>query len=76
MSAGLTATIIEWGSKKLPNEKIKPPLTANQILFLKLVWMNNSRIRVRFKGSCLKQDKVTYNPRNAVNWFIDYELDR
>ena len=45
MSAGLTGTIIEWGSKKLSNEKIKPPLTANHTLFLKLVWMNNSRIR-------------------------------
>ena len=24
--------------------------------------MNNSRIRLEFKGSCLKQDKVTFTP--------------
>ena len=38
--------------------------------------MNNSRIRGRFKGSSLKQDKVTFTPRNAVNLFIIYELNR
>ena len=37
--------------------------------------MNNSRTRLRFKGSCLKQDKVTFAPRNAVNVFIVYKLD-
>ena len=37
--------------------------------------MNNSKIRVRFTGSWLKQDKVTFNPRNVVDLFIVYELD-
>ena len=40
----------------------------------KLLWMNNIRIRVRFKESCLKGDKVTFTPRNLVNLFIFYEL--
>ena len=35
--------------------------------------MNNSRIRVKFKGSCLKQEGVTFIPRNVVNLFIVYE---
>ena len=38
--------------------------------------MNNSRIRIEFKGSCLKQDKITFTPYNVVNLFIVYELDR
>ena len=37
--------------------------------------MNYSKIRIRFTGSCLKQDKVTFNPRNVVNLIIFYELD-
>ena len=55
----------------MPNESINPPYTANHGLSPKLLWMNNSRIRLEFKGSCLKQDKVTC----VVN-FIVYETDR
>ena len=75
MPARLTDTIVEWKSKGLSNEKIKPPITANYNLFPKHIWMNNSKMRVRFKGSCLKQDKVPFTPRNVVNLFIVYELD-
>ena len=32
----------------------------------KRTWMNNSKIRVRFKGSCLKLDRITFTPRNVV----------
>ena len=28
------------------------------------------------KGTCLKQDKVTFTPNNIVNLLIVYELDR
>ena len=38
--------------------------------------MNKPKIRLRFMGSCLKQEKVTFNPRDAVNLFIVYELYR
>ena len=62
MPARLTDTIVEWKSKGLSNEKIKPPITANYNLFPKHIWMNNSKMRVRFKGSCLKQDKVPFTP--------------
>ena len=38
--------------------------------------MNNSRIRLKFKGSCLKQgDIAPFTPNNVVNLFIAYELD-
>ena len=38
--------------------------------------MNNSRIRLEFKGNCLKQDKAPFTPNNVVNLFIVYELYR
>ena len=59
--------IIKW--------KIKPPYTANKSPSPKLVWMNNSRIKLEFKGSCLKQDKASFTPKNVVNLYIAYELN-
>ena len=38
--------------------------------------MNYLRIGVRFKGSCLKQDKVTFIPKNVVTLCISHELYR
>ena len=74
MSAHLTDATVEWKSKVLSNGKIKRPFTANQNLSPVFVWMNNSKIRIRFTGSCLKHNKVTVNPRIVVNLFIFYEL--
>ena len=33
-----------------------------------------TKTRVKFTGSCLKQDKITYNHKNVVNIYIAYEL--
>ena len=33
-------------------------------------------MRVQLKGSCLKQDKVAFTPRDAVNVLTVYEIDR
>ena len=33
-------------------------------------------IRVEFSGSCLKQDKVTYNHGQIVNIYIVYEISK
>ena len=39
--------------------------------------MNNTRIRLKFKGACLKQvDTTPFSPNNVVKLFIVYELDR
>ena len=60
----------------MPNEKFKPPYTANKSLSQKLI-QNESRIRLRFEGSCLKQEyKALFTPKNLVNLFIVYELDK
>ena len=42
----------------------------------KLVWMDSSRTRLEFRGSCLKQeDKAAYTPKGLIIFFIVYELD-
>ena len=38
--------------------------------------MNSSRIRLEFKGSCLKQEgRAAFTPENVVNLYIVYELN-
>ena len=37
--------------------------------------MNNSKIKEYFKGSCLKQNKEMFTPRNVVNLLTVYEVD-
>ena len=68
--SGLLYTASEWESKGLPNEKFTSPYTANKILYPKLLG-NNSRLRLRFEGSCLKQEfTAAFTPNNVVNLFI------
>ena len=65
--SGLPDTISEWKSKGLSNEKFTPPYTANKSLSPELLW-NNSRVRLKFEGSCLKQqDKAPFTPNNIVS---------
>ena len=45
--------------QRVVDEKIRPPTTSDNSLSPKLKW-HNSRIRVEFKGSCLKQDRMTF----------------
>ena len=68
--------ISEWESKGLSNEKFKPPYTAKKNLSSKLLW-NKSKLRLRFEGSCFKQeDTASFTPNNILNLFIVSELDR
>ena len=73
---GFMNKISEWKSKGLSNEKIKPPVTVDKSLSPKLPWINESRIRLRFTGSSLRQEFPTFTSRNVVNLFILYESDR
>ena len=60
----------------MSNEKNTLSFTANKNLSPKLVQKNSFRIRIKFKGMCLKQDNVTFTGNIVVNLFIAYELDR
>ena len=62
-------------SKGLSNEIIKTPTTSNNFLNSLLDYVN-AKIRVQFNGSCLKQDKATYNSGTIVNIYIFYEISK
>ena len=50
---------------------------ANRSVSAKLIWMNNSKIRLKFKGSCSKQEnKAPLTPNNVAKLFIVYAVDR
>ena len=59
----------------MSNEKKWSPFKTSKSLSPKLVWYN-SRIKLKFKESCLKQeDKAAFTIKNVINLFIVYELD-
>ena len=49
--------ISSWKSNGLSAENIMPPSTSHNILNPSLDYVG-SKIRVEFKGSCLKQNKI------------------
>ena len=67
--------ISSWISKGLSNESITPPSAANNFLTPSLNYLG-TKIRVKFSGSCLKQDKITYTHGKIVNIYIVYEINK
>ena len=68
---GSTRSIAKLESKGLYNEVIKPPdnTLAPEVEF------TSKRAYVKFRGSCLKQDKVTFNYGKIVNINIVYDIE-
>ena len=69
-----TDYVSSWQSKRLSAEAIKPPVTSNNSLTPRISYYYASKIRTKFTGSCLKQDKITFNYGKVVNIHIVYEL--
>ena len=67
--------ILSWTSKGLSNEGITPPSAANNFL-TPLLNCLSTKARIKFSGSCLKQDKVTYTHEKIVNIYIVYEINK
>ena len=67
--------VLSWTSKGLSNESITPPSAPNNFLSPSLNYLG-TKIRVRFSGSCLKQDKITYTHGKIVNIYIVYEINK
>ena len=65
--------ISAWKSKVFSDESIKPPSKSDDSLALLLSHIDTNT-RVKFVGSCLKQDKVTFSHKNIVNMYIVYEI--
>ena len=55
----------EIDSTKTPNFSITPSLDCY-----------STKTRVEFNGSCLKQDKVTFNHEKVVSIYIVYEISK
>ena len=70
---GNTDHISACKSKGLFDEIIKPPSTNNNSLSPALSYFG-TKTRVKFNGSCLKQDKIWYTHGTIVNVYIVYEL--
>ena len=54
------SNILPWKSKRLSDEYNKPSTTSNKMLN-PLVDYVGTKIRVKFNGDCLKEEKITFN---------------
>ena len=70
---GVIDRVLSWQSKGISNESIKPPTTSDNSLNPRLSY-NDTKIKVQFTGSCLKQPKFTFTHKKVVNIYIVYEL--
>ena len=70
-----TNYVPSWKSKGLSDENIIAPTTRDFKLNPQLSYFG-TKARVDFRGSCLKQDKTTFNHEKIVNIYIVYESDK
>ena len=68
-----TDYVSSWKSKGLSAETFKPPSTSDNSLTPSLSYYD-TKTRVKFTGSCLKQSTMSYNHRPIVNIYTVYEL--
>ena len=68
-----TDYVSSWKSKGLSDESVTPPTTSDNSLTPALSYYG-FKIRLKFIGSCLKQDKITYTHGKTVNIYTVYEL--
>ena len=65
--------ISSWESKGFSNETIGLTKTSNYDHSPRLVY-DNARIKLKFSGDLIKQNKVTYNHGPIVNIYVGYRL--
>ena len=59
-------------SKGLSAESVKPPIASDNSVTPELHFYS-TKTRVKFKGSCLQQSKLSYTHSTIVNIYIVYE---
>ena len=67
--------ISEWKSTGLSNEIITAPSASNKFLNPSLEYLR-VKLKVRFSGSCLIQNAITYNHGKSVNIYMVYEINK
>ena len=70
---GVIDRVLSWQSKGLSNESIKPPATSNNSLNPKLSYYD-TKLRVQFTRSCLKQPNFIFTHKKVVNIYIICKL--
>ena len=70
-----TKYIWPWQSTGLSDKTVKQPATSDNSFNPKVSYYG-IKLRLEFRGSCLKQDKSTFNHGKIVNIYIVYELDK
>ena len=59
----------------MSDQSIKAPTTPNRMLNL-LLDNIGSKIRVKFRGDCLRQENIIFTHVKIVNIYIVYEIER
>ena len=70
---GVTDYVLSWQSKGLSNERIKPSTTSNNSLNPRLSYYD-TKVRVEFTKSCLKESNHIFTHKKIVNIYLVYEL--
>ena len=61
----ITKYISEWKFKGLSDENIKPPTTSDNSLSPLINYLD-TKTKLEFNGSCLRQNKITYTKDNNI----------
>ena len=75
VGVGSSNYIYLWKSKSLSDERLDSITASNHKITPELSFYG-TKTKVEFNGSCLKQDKVTYNHGKIVNIYIVYEINQ
>ena len=67
--------ILSRKSRGLSDGSIKPPSASANIIKSMLNYFG-SKIRVEFKGSSIKQAKISFNDGKIINIYIVYEMNK
>ena len=59
----------------MSDERINSIITSNHEITRSLSYYGN-KTRVEFNGSCLKQDKITFDQGKILNIYIAYEISK
>ena len=59
----------------MSDEKINAPTTPNKVINRSLYFVG-TKVSVRFKGDCFKQEKITFIHGKIVNIYIIYEMEK
>ena len=69
--------VLSWNSRGVPKEIIKAPRSNNNILSPTTEnTFDHQKIKLKFNGSCLVHDQITYTPQTRVNVYIVCEITK